>query len=300
MKSKKHTVVCFGELLWDELPQGKVIGGAPFNVAQRLNSLGASVAMISCVGRDELGRQALDLVAAQGMTFDLIQTHELLSTGLVHVDLDQSGVAEYRIKQPVAWDAIGLTQELIDSAKNAKIFVFGSLAARQEISRTTMESLIFRAEISVFDVNLRPPHFDLSWIMEMMKKVSVVKVNAEELECLYLHNQGSKGTSAQCLAWLVTLDAHKIWCVTFGAEGAQLYVDGIWHKHPGYLVTVADTVGAGDAFLAVLIRELLLRDMAPQEALNQAVAHGSVVASKTGANAKVSSQDLAGLSLMKD
>ena len=297
MMPKGAAVVCYGELLWDELPQGRIIGGAPFNVAQRLHSLGVAVTMISSVGGDDLGRQALEIVREQDMPIKHIQTHKHWATGTVQVALNEAGSASYTILEPVAWDGIELTPALMQQTKDCELFIFGSLAARHQKSRSTLEELVALARDSVFDVNLRPPHYDLSWIMKMIAMVSVVKFNDEELALIFEARHGQKGSIHQQLDWLLHLDPDKIWCVTLGAHGAQLYVNGAWYKHSGYQVEVADTVGAGDTFLATLIKGLLLNKRPPEDALDQAVAYGAVVASKTGANARVTAQDITYLTL---
>ena len=285
-------VICFGEILWDVFPDKKVIGGAPLNVASRLHSFGVPVAIISCLGNDENGEKAREYLEEVGLSLDFVQTHTNLETGTVSITLDESGSASYVINKPVAWDAIKLTPELISAVKETPFFLFGSLAARGAMNRNTLQALLNVAKYPIFDVNLRPPHFDISMVYELMQYAAFVKLNDEELDIICDRLGCEADKIEERIQWLATVTKTKSICVTRGANGAILFIDGQLYDHKGFPVTVKDTVGAGDSFLATLIHELLLKREAPCEALQKACAVGAIVASKVGANCSIDREEL--------
>lgn len=293
MTFDSKSIICWGEILWDVFPDQSVIGGAPFNVAQRLNSLGAKVLMISTIGRDKLGEGVLSYMEQKGLATQGVGLHNTLSTGKVNVVLDDNGTARYTIEDPAAWDEIELEKELELSLKSAKVLVFGSLAMRHMANQTRLAQLMLPSLFKVFDVNLRPPHFDLSWIRQTIEKASMVKMNEEELDFLFGSILGFKSTYTidQKCQKLSSYDNQKVWCITLGGDGARLYYKGIWYGHSGYLVDVVDTVGAGDSFLAALIYGLIIDDQHPAKALDYAVTIGSIVAGNAGANPEISAVD---------
>lgn len=292
-------VICWGEILWDVFPDHAIIGGAPFNVAQRLSSLGANALMISTIGRDKLGDGVLNYMEQKGLTTQGVGLHDSLSTGQVNVMLDDQGAARYTIEDPAAWDDIEFDKEFESSLKSAKVLVFGSLAMRHIPNQIRLAQIMLPSLFMVFDVNLRSPHFDLSWIRQAMQKANMVKMNEEELDFLFGSNLGfqSAHTIDQKCQKLSSYDDQKVWCVTLGGDGARLYYNGIWHRHPGYLVDVVDTVGAGDSFLAALIFALMISGKSPEMSLDYAVSIGSIVAARAGANPDISTSDHAFLTL---
>ena len=285
-------VICFGEILWDVFPYKKVIGGAPLNVASRLHSFEVPVAIISCIGNDENGSKVITHLKAWGLSNEFVQIHPNLRTGTVSITLDESGSATYVIDKPVAWDAIKLTPQLISAVKETPFFLFGSLAARGAMNRNTLQALLNVASYPIFDVNLRPPHFDISMVYELMQYASFIKLNDEELEivCDRLGCEANK--MEEQIKWLATVTKTDSICVTRGAKGAMLFIDGLFYDHEGFEVKVRDTVGAGDSFLATLIYELLLKKEAPGEAIKKACAVGALVASKEGANCGIEREEL--------
>jgi fructokinase len=286
-------VICWGEILWDVFPDHAIIGGAPFNVAQRLSSLGANALMISTIGRDKLGDGVLNYMEQKGLTTQGVGLHDSLSTGQVNVMLDDQGAARYTIEDPAAWDDIEFDKEFESSLKSAKVLVFGSLAMRHTANQTRLAQLMLPSLFKVFDVNLRPPHFDLLWIGQAMQKADMVKMNEEELDFLFGSILGFKSTHSidQKCQKLSSYDDQKVWCITLGGDGARLYCKGIWYGHSGYLVEVVDTVGAGDSFLAALIIGLIIDQQPPEQALDYAVTIGSIVAGSAGANPEISMGD---------
>ncbi len=285
-------VICFGEILWDVFPDKKVIGGAPLNVTSRLHSFGVPVGIISCIGDDENGSKVLEHLKEWELTKEFVQIHPNLKTGTVSITLDESGSATYVINKPVAWDAIKLTSELISAVKETPFFLFGSLAARGAMNRNTLQALLNVARYPIFDVNLRPPHFDISMVYELMQYSAFIKLNDEELEILCDRLGCEAEKVAEQIQWLATVTKTKGICVTRGANGAVLLIDNQFYDHEGFQVKVRDTVGAGDSFLATLVNELLLKKAAPDEALKNACAVGALVASKEGANCSIDREEL--------
>ncbi len=294
MKLDSPEIICWGEILWDVFEDHSVIGGAPFNVAQRLHSLGVNTLMVSTIGRDPLGESVLDYMRQKGLSTQSVSRHDHLATGRVNVILDEQGAARYTIEDPAAWDHIGHRNKIDPALQSARVLVFGSLALRHRPNQESLNERFIGGLFKVFDVNLRPPHFDLSWIKGMMIKADLIKMNDEELDYLFAQSldfQESDSIDEKCHK-LSAYDPNKIWCVTLGGAGARLYVNGLWYAHPGFVVQVVDTVGAGDSFLAALIHELIVEKRPPEHALAAAVQMGSAVAAKAGANPEISAMDL--------
>lgn len=285
------TIICFGEVLWDVLPSGKKLGGAPLNVSLRAQSLGNRSAMRSSLGRDDLGDELASAIVAHGGSMDHIQVTGEYATSEVVVSLDDSGTASYVIKQPCAWDAIKLLERDIKAVKGSDAFIYGSLVARNNTSRETLFALLDHAAYKVFDVNLRPPHYSHELIIRLMQAADFVKFNDDELYeiCACLGKENS--ALEDCITFLARRTDTARLCVTRGKDGAVLFSDGRFYYNKGYRVKVADTVGAGDSFLAAIISRLL-EGRHPQEAIDFACALGSIVASRNGANPVVSEAEI--------
>lgn len=279
--SMNDEILCIGELLWDALPDGLFLGGAPFNVACHLRAIGEEVAFVSRVGHDRLGNEALRRLRAYDMDTDLVQIDEELPTGFVRVGLDDAGEPDYEIVEPAAWDAIARSDSLQSRADGAAALVFGSLAQRAESSRWTIRALCETDLLRVFDVNLRPPFVDRNIVEHSLRTAHVVKLNDDELDRLRSWFDLSVGPEAAMSELATTFDCSAV-CVTSGGEGARLWRDGTCWHHSGYAVEVADTVGAGDAFLAAFLSGLLDgRD--EKTLLDLANRLGAYVASRAGA-----------------
>ena len=252
----KTEVLCVGEVLWDSLPEGLFLGGAPFNVACHLRATGTPVAMVSRIGSDRLGKEVLRRAARYGVSTDLIQVDTELATGFVRVDIDTSGNPSYEILAPAAWDAIETNDELVARAQNARAIVFGTLAQRNTTSHQTIRALWKTEALIVFDVNLRAPFEDRAIVEESLQRADVVKLSAEELTQVaeWFDLRGEFEARIRALASTFGCD---VVCVTRGSKGAALLHGDAFTEHPGYEVEVKDTVGAGDAFLAVLLAGLL-------------------------------------------
>jgi fructokinase len=274
-------ILCVGEVLWDALPAGLFLGGAPFNAACHLRAAGLPVSMVSRVGNDRLGEEVLRRCPWYGVGTDLIQIDPERPTGLVRATIDEGGNAEYEIVTPAAWDAIELSETLIQCAGAARAILFGSLAQRNDISRHTIERLWDSQALMVFDANLRPPHDDKEVVRLSLRRADVVKVSESELARI-ADWFGARGSLRERAASLAEEFDCRTLCVTRGRDGAALWNEGRWTEQPGYEVEVRDTVGAGDAFLAVLLAGLL--EGAPDPViLRHANLIGAYVASQLGA-----------------
>jgi fructokinase len=249
-------ILCVGEVLWDALPAGLFLGGAPFNAACHLRAAGRAVSMVSRVGSDQLGQEVIRRCPWYGVGTELLQIDQQLPTGLVRATIDEAGNAEYEIVEPAAWDAIALTEVLEERAAAARAIVFGSLAQRAATTRQTIERLWQSEALMVFDVNLRPPYEDREIVRSSLQRANVVKLSESELTRIaeWFALKGDLRQQVEAIA--ETFDC-EIVCVTRGREGAALWNDGRWTEQSGYDVEVRDTVGAGDAFLAMLLTGLL-------------------------------------------
>lgn len=284
-------IVCFGEVLWDVFPTHKKIGGAPLNVALRLQSLDNSVSVISSIGDDKKGREIKEYTVEKGVNAAHIQVHKELKTGKVKVMLNQKGSASYDIMYPRAWDKIQLTEENEKLTENSDAFIYGSLAARDETSRHTLYELLKLASYKIFDVNLREPYYTKEVLTHLMEQADFIKFNDDEIfEIGELLNSKTHSLE-QNIKFIADFTDTPTICVTKGRHGAILYVDNTFYYNSGYQVEVVDTVGAGDSFLATLISKLL-KENQPQEAINYACAVGALVASNEGANPQIKQQDI--------
>ncbi|MAZ27058.1 MAG: carbohydrate kinase [Cytophagaceae bacterium] len=290
MKNKILNTGSYGEVLWDLLPQGKKIGGAPLNVALRMASLGAKSKMISAVGDDENGRQILTYAAENEVGIEGIQLNDW-DTGVVNVVLDAKGAAEYTIAYPVAWDKIAMNATAQSIVEAADVFIFGSLACRDEVSRTTLHGLLGLARYKVFDVNLRKPHCELQVLKPLLQSADFIKMNDDELYEICRKLGSPFNSLDQNLKFLKTWSRAKTICATLGEHGAVLYHEDQLFYHGGYKTQVKDTVGAGDSFLATLLI-YILQGKNPQEALDNTCAMGAMVASHDGANPQITQQQL--------
>ena len=283
----RPTILCFGEILWDFLPEGLFPGGAPFNVSYHLHQLDTDVRLLSGIGRDTLGDELLRRLKHWGIRTDLLAIHQDLPTGTVIASLSESGDAKYEITPSVAWDQITVAEDATRAAVGAHAVVYGSLAQRTPFNRAALERLfsVLPAEAwRVFDVNLRAPHDDLDLVRDLAASATLLKLNADEAARIVLGADREEPGSEEALARALAQDRDtRIVCITAASRGAGLLIDGTWHWEDGQPVEVADTIGAGDAFLARLLSHLLIGDRSPAEALISACRHGEWVASQRGA-----------------
>ena len=296
--SKPHLILGLGELLWDVLPEGPRLGGAPANFSVMAGRLGNHAVILSRVGRDELGRQALaELEHLDGMPADasFVQLDAGHETGRVTVELD-GGQPSYTIHDPVAWDFLKLSDEWVQLAERAGAVCFGSLGQRNVRSRETIQALVGLTPekcVRVFDVNLRGPFYSGEILQESLELATVVKMNDAEVPLVLgllgletqVDSEVARGldelrTGAMCL--LREFPALKMVAVTRGGEGSLLVTREDFHQHPGIATNVVDTIGAGDAFTAAMTHYMLRG--ASLSLLNEAGNRwGSWVASQAGA-----------------
>jgi fructokinase len=282
---------CFGEVLWDIFPGETIIGGAPLNVAFRLKTFDNNVAIISAVGKDVLGEKLIQYLNDNLINTEFIQMLDDFQTGKVNVIVDKQGTASYEIQFPSAWDHIQVNKEVLEQVEQSEVFVFGSLACRNSVSKNTLFELLKVANFKVFDVNLRPPYFSQEILSELMRSATFIKFNEEELE-LITQDLGSNFSSIEDnMDFISSSYGTKYVCVTKGGDGAILLIDGVYYYNAGYKIIVKDTVGAGDSFLATLINNIL-SDVKPQNALDYACAVGTLVAGSEGANPAILKKDI--------
>jgi len=290
-KAKKLKAVSFGEVLWDVFADGKKIGGAPLNLALRMQSLGCDVAMISCVGQDTDGDDIVAYVKAQGLDTTSILRTEEYPTGLVQVYVNERGSASYEISYPSAWDKIQLVDYPRSLVADADVLIYGSLVCRDDVSKQSLEELLKNDIYKVFDANLRPPHYTQATIESLIRSASFIKFNDEELLEIAIGMGSPYTLLEENMEFIANKTKTRSMCVTKGKHGAVLMWEGRLYNNNGYPVKVVDTVGAGDSFLATLIMELLTGKDA-QHAIDYACAVGALVAASPGANPVLTPEDV--------
>ncbi|MFN8255068.1 MAG: carbohydrate kinase [Bacteroidales bacterium] len=283
-------VICFGEMLWDVFPDQKIAGGAPMNVAIRLQSLGIQSSIISGIGNDKQGKELLSIVNQRKVDVSFVQVKDNLPTGEVKVSL-KDGIPSYDIIYPSAWDKIETNPINLDAVALADAFVFGSLACRDEVSSRTLQNLIDKANFRVFDINIRKPFFNLDMALNLMKKSNLIKLNDEELSEIATQLGAQNNDLKADMIFISEKTGVGNICVTRGKNGAIYLSDGKFYENPGYMVKVEDTVGAGDSFLAAFLSGLL-NSREKQKCIDFACAMGAMVASRKGANPFVSEDDI--------
>ncbi|MDI6699495.1 MAG: carbohydrate kinase [Candidatus Saccharicenans sp.] len=288
-KSEKILVLAVGELLWDIFPDDKRIGGAPANFAYYLKKIGENPVLISRVGQDSLGVQALTTCRSAGLINDSIQVDSIHPTGRVRVELDKKGVPNFEIEQDAAWDFLEEEDHLFSLVKNAAAVYFGTLAQRNEISRNTIQRLQAGTGpgcLKVLDLNLRSPYHNRQIIESSLEMADVLKLNLEELNIVSRLFSFS-GTESERLKVLMGKFSLKVVAMTAGSEGSLIVAGGKEYRHPGYLVNVVDTVGAGDAFTAALV-DGLIKEMDFDEIGKSANRLASFVCTRKGAWVNIS------------
>ncbi|MBN3581748.1 carbohydrate kinase [Algoriphagus aestuarii] len=286
----KNKVVVFGEMLWDCLPGGSIPGGAPMNVALNLHRLGLESKFISAVGKDEEGKGLLEFLNQFNFPTDLIQKSEKHETSKVLVDDSDPENIKYEIVSPVAWDFIQWNPEIDKEVENAQAFIFGTLAVRNPESLTTLIKLLHHNTMRVFDANFRSPFYDFEVIETLLGFTDILKINEDELEIFADYFNLEPNVLAVC----AYLDQHypmDLICVTKGAKGALIYKKGEIISHPGYQVKVADSIGAGDAFLSGFVK-CHLEGKSLEDTLDFACKMGAFVASKKGGTPSYTGSDI--------
>ena len=291
--TKQRTVVGLGELLWDLLPSGKQLGGAPANFAYISSLFGNRGVVASRVGADTLGNAAVEKLAMLGLEDAFVQRDPSHTTGTVEIEIDDHGQPTFTIVESVAWDHLECTPDWQMLAAQADVVCFGSLAQRSPDSRGAILHFLKATRgdaLRIFDVNLRQSYFAREVLTESLTLADVAKLNDAELPVV-LSTCGlpvrNELENARVLRQEFDLD---LVCVTRGVHGSLLLSESESDAHPGYKVTVSDTIGAGDAFTATLAH--LFAQGASLPSMNTVANRvGSWVASLPGAMPRISREE---------
>ncbi|TKC62114.1 carbohydrate kinase [Pedobacter hiemivivus] len=280
--SEIKSVVCFGEILWDNLPDGKRPGGAPMNVAYHLHKLGLQSHLISSIGNDEAGKALLDFLNRIGVGSNWVQIDDNHETSQVLASINEENEVSYEIVAPVAWDYIKWEEKMQELIKKSDAFVFGSLGSRNEASRATLFRMLDHARYKVFDVNLRAPHYSPEFVSDLLKRADMVKINSAELGMIAEWNGISYSKELDCIESIFSKFGMNEILITKGPHGATYYNKNLTYEYPAYSISVADTIGSGDSFLAAFLAMKLAGE--PLEvALDYAVAMGAFITAQSGA-----------------
>jgi fructokinase len=286
MLNKRHIVVGLGELLWDLLPAGRQLGGAPANFAYITSLLGDEGIPASRLGQDALGEEAILRLRELALPTAFIQEDADHPTGTVQIEVDAAGQPRFEISESVAWDFLEWTPQWQRLAKQADAVCFGSLAQRSEHSRATIRKFVLAAQqrnaVRIFDVNLRQNFFTAQVLGESMRLATLVKLNHQELPRLMRLFELDHHREEDSARRLLSLHDLKLVCITRGNGGSLLVSAAECSEHPGFKVKVADTVGAGDAFTAALVHGYL-RGTSLAQINENANRVGAWVASQSGA-----------------
>lgn len=278
-------VVGMGEALWDVLPEGKKIGGAPANFAYHVSQFGLPSCVVSAIGDDALGKEIIENFTSKGL--DQLIAEVPYPTGTVQVEIDQTGIPLYDIKENVAWDNIPYTEHLDALAKRTKSICFGSLAQRNVVSRETINHFLDTMpkdddSLIVFDVNLRQGFYNKEILCKSMQNCNILKINDEELITVS-RMFGYPGIDLQDKCWILLGKYNlKMLILTCGINGSYVFTPGNVSFQPTPKVEVADTVGAGDSFTAAFIASIL-KGKSVTEAHTIAVKTSAFVCTQKGA-----------------
>lgn len=282
MMNNNKSVVCFGEILWDNLKEGRRLGGAPLNVCYHLIKSGIDSAIVSQVGNDQNGKDIIGELYKLGIsaTWCNISGNKPTSTVEVHMQGQQ---ISYEIVENVAWDFIEWTPELSQLVQSAEALVFGSLATRSDVSRNTLLRLMEVSRFRVFDMNLRAPFYDQEGIFLLMKQAQLLKLNDEELDIVMAWMGEGRSTREEELRMI----QHRFpniaeIILTLGAEGSVYYSNGEYIVKQAHKVQVKDTVGSGDSFLAAFLSSKL-KGRPVAESLERAGLLSAFIATQHGA-----------------
>jgi len=287
----QNVIVGIGEILWDMLPSGKVIGGAPANFAYHAQELGESSIVVSCVGNDELGREIISSLEKKDMPTEFLYIDKSHPTGVVSARINKEGKPSYLIQEEVAWDYIPTSTLIRELAFKSAAVCFGTAAQRSQLSRMTIQTFVGLMEqdsIRVFDINLRQNFYSQDVIETSLSLANVLKLNVNELsvvkKLLRLNGDEKKILNELSRKYSLNLIA-----LTRGREGSILFTEGKTSNHEGHKINVEDTVGAGDAFVAGLVTGML-RGCELDDLHNKANRVASYICSKHGATPSLTNE----------
>ena len=287
-------VIGLGEALFDCLPTGRKLGGAPANFAFHASQFGLNSCAVSAIGNDELGREIIDILTSAGLRYQLPRV--AYPTGTVQVTLSGAGIPQYDICQGVAWDNIPYTEEIAALAPDTVAVCFGSLAQRNGVSRATIQAFLAAMpadSLRVFDINLRQNWYTKEVIEQSLQRCNVLKINDEELDVVapmlldvattegHLIAEDEAKATAVCHQ-LIDRYGLKMLILSCGATCSYVFSPSEMSKQLTPKVQVADTVGAGDSFTAAFVAQILL-GKSMQEAHEMAVRVSAFVCTQAGA-----------------
>lgn len=285
MKTKRNLIIGIGEALWDILPEGKKMGGAPANFAYHVSQFGLKSMVVSAVGNDRLGKEIIDNLSEKNLNM-LIEKVQY-PTGIVQVELDNEGIPCYDIKENVAWDNIPFTDRLKEVAEKTTAVCFGSLAQRNVVSRETINKFLAlipdrKGIYKIFDINLRQGFYTKEILCRSMEQCNILKINDEELVTVS-RLFGYPGIDLQDKCWILLAKYNlEILILTCGVNGSYVFTPGNVSFVETPKVEVADTVGAGDSFTAAFLSALLMKKTV-REAHQLAVNVSAFVCTQNGA-----------------
>lgn len=292
--SNRPLMVGVGEVLWDMLPTGAVLGGAPANFAYMANVLGNQGVVASRLGDDGPGREARAVMHRLGLDLRYVQVDKEHDTGTAEVTLDSAGQPRFVIRSPAAWDYLQWVPEWRELAARADVVCFGSLAQRSQVSAATIELFLRsmrRDSLRICDANLREPFYTLESLEVLFEHADVLKVNDDELRRIASLMGVATASERQIAQWLLRKYRFQLLCVTRGARGSLLVSNDQVVEHLGFPIKVADAVGAGDAFTSCLAH-YYLKGEPLEEISERANRFGAWVATQSGATPAVSSAQL--------
>ena len=283
----KQLIVGLGEALWDCLPEGRKLGGAPANFAYHTGQFGYDSLAISAVGNDVLGKETLDEFGKKSVKYLMPEVD--YQTGTVQVELDSEGIPTYDIKEGVAWDNIPFTSEVEEAAKNCRAVCFGSLAQRSSVSRQTIQKFLEATPkdcLKIFDINLRQNFYTKEIIINSLQHANILKINDEEL-VLIGRLFGYPGLDIENKCWLLLGKYHlDMLVLTCGVNGSYVFAPNLKSFQETPAVEVADTVGAGDSFTGAFT-SAILAGMPITDAHKLAVEVSAYVCTQNGAMPKL-------------
>lgn len=279
----KRLVVGLGEVLWDMLPEGRKIGGAPVNFAYHAGQFGIDTMAVSAIGNDKLGEDTI--AEMNGKHLNHIFPSVPYPTGSVQVKLDEKGVPAYDIKENVAWDNIPFTNEIESVARSCRAVCFGSLAQRNTVSRNTIRKFIESTPsgcIRIFDINLRQNFYTSNVTHDSLELCNILKINDEEIMLVSrMFNYDSSNIENVCRTIMEDFSLEMV-ILTCGTKGSYIFTKGGVSFMPTPKVNVADTVGAGDSFTGSFCAAIL-RGLPVAEAHKKAVEVSAYVCTQNGA-----------------
>lgn len=281
---QKNKIISFGETVWDVYKDGKTLGGAPFNFACYCGCLGADAMLVSAVGADEDGRRAIESMRKLRMPQDCMAVSQEHPTGKVIVSVSECGQPKYEITPSAAWDFIEAGSEAIEFAVKADAISFGTLAQRAEKSRASLNALIMATSqkcLKVFDANLRQNYYSEDIVLASLELANVLKINEDELRIIAGYF-GMRGSQKECALELFCRFNLNYVLLTRGERGHLIVGDNLEIEAPAKETNVVDTVGAGDAFTAAFVCNIL-QCKSPEEASSSAADFAAEIVGQKGA-----------------